>query len=334
MFRSIFAIPFAVAALTLSACGGGTASDASANNPVTIDVPVSNATEPYVIPWLVAKDQGFFADRGVIVNKIVPSKGGSTTLRNLLSGDLPIGDVGFTSVLESTAAGAPVTVVGGATQSVYGLDFYAKPSNNAVKTIADVKTWAFTNPQSVTQALTFLLPEAAHVNNKVKRTASGGVGEGIALLESGDVDVAVVPTSVVAKGSDKFRLVVSSSDYLKSFQQSVITTTPEYAKSHPKVVKAVVGGYQEAVQWIEKNPAKAAALYAKYSDIPVDVATIVVEKAVAVDNWGTGFDAAAIETAVRAMKVSGSKVSNDYCSLFDDSFLPDGVAANLPAACS
>jgi len=334
MSRSIFAIPIAIAALTLSACGGGTGTDASADKPVTIDVPVSNATEPYVIPWLVAKDQGYFEDRGVIVDKIVPSKGGSTTLRNLLTGDLPIGDVGFTSVLESTAAGAPVTVVGGATQSVYGLDFYAKASNDAVKTIADVKTWAYTNPQSVTQALTFLLPEAAHVDTKVERTASGGVGEGIALLESGDVDVAVVPTSVVAKGSDKFRLVVSSSDYLKSFQQSVITTTPEYAKSHPKVVKAVVGGYQEAVEWIEKNPAKAAELYAKYSDIPPDVATTIVEKAVAVDNWGAGYDAPAIETAVRAMKVSGSKISDDYCDLFDTSFLPDGATADLPAACS
>ncbi|HEY6573975.1 MAG TPA: hypothetical protein VI029_03385, partial [Mycobacterium sp.] len=84
MSKWFIAVPAAIAVLTLSACGGGTGTDASADNPVTIDVPVSNATEPYVIPWLVGKDQGFFKDRGVIVDKIVPSKGGSTTLRNLL----------------------------------------------------------------------------------------------------------------------------------------------------------------------------------------------------------------------------------------------------------
>ncbi|MGV8875407.1 MAG: ABC transporter substrate-binding protein [Rhodococcus sp. (in: high G+C Gram-positive bacteria)] len=328
------AIPITLAALMLSACGAPAGTDASTDDPVTIDVPVSNATEPYVIPWLVAKEQGFFEARGVIVDNIVPSKGGSSTLRNLLSGDLPIGDVGFTSVLESTAAGAPVTVVGGATQSVYGLDFYASASNDTVNTIADVKKWAYTNPQSVTQALTFLLPEAADIDTVVERTASGGVGEGIALLESGDVDVAVVPTSVVAKGSDEFRLVVSSSDYLKSFQQSVITTTPEYAESHPKVVEAVVGGYHEAVGWIENNPAKAAELYAEYSDIPVDVATTIVEMAVAVDNWGAGFNAPAVETAVRAMQVSGSTVGSDYCALFDGSFLPADASSDLPEDCS
>ena len=42
---------------------------------------------------------------------------------------------------------------------------------------------------------------------------------------------------------------------LQAVAYGVITTTPEYAKSHPKVVKAVVGGYQEAVEWIEKNNA-------------------------------------------------------------------------------
>jgi NitT/TauT family transport system substrate-binding protein len=331
MKRRIAAIPALCALFALAACSSSTEGSAAA--PERINVTVSNATEPYVIPWLAARAQGFFEKRGVIVEDIVPSKGGSTSLRNLLSGDLPIGEVGLPSVVDSTIAGAPVTVVGGATQSVNGLDFYALNSNTKVQTINDVKKWAFTSPHSVTNALTHLLPDAAGTSATVERTASGGVGEGVALLESGAVDVAVVPTTVVAKEKDKFRLVVSSSDFLKSFQQSVITTTPEYAKSHPKVVQAVVAGYQDGVDWIAKNPHEAAVLYADYSEVSVEVAESVVNKAIAVRNWGAGFNAEAINAAVAAMKVSGYTGGVSYCGVFDKSFIPSDIASSLPEEC-
>lgn len=333
MKRRIAAIPALCALFALAACSSSGSTEGSSAAPERINVTVSNATEPYVIPWLAARAQGFFEKRGVIVGDIVPSKGGSTSLRNLFSGDLPIGEVGLPSVIDSTTAGVPVTVVGGATQSVYGLDFYALNSNTKVQTIKDVKKWAFTSPNSVTNALTHLLPDAAGASATVDRIASGGVGEGVALLESGAVDVAVIPTTVVAKQKDKFRLVVSSSDYLKSFQQSVITTTPEYAKSHPKVVQAVVAGYQDGVNWIAKNPHEAAVLYADYSDVSVEVAEGAVNKAIAVRNWGAGFNAEAINTAVAAMKLSGFKGGTSYCGAFDKSFIPSDIASSLPEEC-
>lgn len=319
--------------LGLTACGSDDTADASVDDPVTINVTVSNATEPYVIPWLVAQDQGFFEERGVIVDEIVPSKGGSTTVRNMLSGDLPIAEAGFTSVLESQAAGAPVAVVGGATRSVYGLDFYAVASNDDVQTIEDIDVWAYTNPESVTQALSFMLPQAAGIDRDIERTASGGIGEGIALLESGDVDVAVVPPSVVGKNPGSFREVVSSADYIESFQQSVITATPEYVESHPGVIAAITGGYQEAVEWIAENPEAAGELYADYSDIDPAIATDIVTNAMSHDNWSAGLDAAAVETAVEAMRIAGFEGGDDYCELFDLSHLPDGASAELPAAC-
>lgn len=316
-------------ALTLSGCGGG--SDAS-NETASFDIAVSNASEPYSIPWLVGKDQGFFEKRGVTIGDIVPGKGGGTTVRNMLSGDLPIADVGFTSVLESNEAGAPLTVVGGATQSVYGLDFYALDSNTGVQTIEDISNWAYTNPQSVTQALSFILPEVAGATQEIERTSSGGIGEGVALLEAGDVDVAVVPPSVVAK-SDKFRVVVSSADYLKKFQQSVIVTTPEFAESNPETVEAVVAGYAEAVEFIRENPDEAATLYAEYIEIDPASAKAIVDRAVEYDNWGAGFDAEAIEQAVEAQRLAMGSDELEFCDLFQDQYLPEGVSDTLPDEC-
>ncbi|MGI5216801.1 ABC transporter substrate-binding protein [Nocardia sp. CA-290969] len=318
----------AAAALVLSACGGsGGATDATA-----FDIAVSNASEPYSIPWLVGKDQGFFEKRGVSIGEIVPGKGGGTTVRNMLSGDLPIADVGFTSVLESSEAGAPLAIVGGATQSVYGLDFYALDSNTRVRSITDIGKWAYTNPQSVTQALTHILPEVAGATQPIERTSSGGVGEGVALLEAGDVDVAVVPPSVVAK-TDKFRVVVSSADHLKKFQQSVITTTPEFAERNPDTVKAVVAGYADAVAFIRENPDRAAQLYADYIDIDVAHAAAIVDKAIQYDNWSAGFDPAAIEQAVEAQRMVMDRTDLEFCGLFRKEFLPGNVPATLPAEC-
>ncbi|MFJ3889828.1 ABC transporter substrate-binding protein [Streptomyces sp. H23] len=317
-----------VVALVLSACGGG-GDEASATS---FDIAVSNATELYSIPWLVGKDQGFFEERGVTIGKIVPSKGGGTTIRNMLSGDLPMADVGFTSVLESSDADMPLTVVSGATQSVYGLDFYALDSNKQVRTIKDVRNWAYTNPQSVTQALSFMLPRVAGATQEIERTSSGGVGEGVALLEAGDVDVAVVPPSVAAK-TGKFRMVVSSADYLEKFQQSVITTTPEFAENHPDTVKAVVEGYAQAVQFIRDNPSSAAQLYADYIDIDTDAAKDLVNKAVKYDNWGAGFDAEAIEQAVEAQRIAMDRKELRFCDLFQTTFLPKNVSSTLPAEC-
>lgn len=317
-----------VAALTLSACSNS----GSGENVTAFDIAVSNATEPYSIPWLVGKDQGLFEKHGVTIGSIVPGKGGGTTVRNMRSGDLPIADVGFTSVLESREAGAELTVVGGATQSVYGLDFYALSSNDTIRTIDDISKWAYTNPQSVTQALSFILPEVAGATQPIERTSSGGVGEGVALLEAGSVDVAVVPPSVVAK-TDKFRVAVSSADYLKKFQQSVIATTPEFAEKNPDTVKGVVAGYAEAVDYIHANPDRAAELYADYISIDVDSARAIVNKAVQYDNWGAGFNAEAIEQAVKAQRIAMGSDDLQFCDLFHDDFLPENVSDTLPDEC-
>ncbi|MFF9490184.1 ABC transporter substrate-binding protein [Streptomyces sp. NPDC014676] len=322
------AVGTSAAALVLSACGGG-GDEASATS---FDIAVSNATEPYSVPWLVGKDQGFFEKRGVTIGDIVPSKGGGTTIRNMLSGDLPIADVGFNSVLESRGAGTPLTIVSGATQSVYGLDFYALDSNERVWDIKDIRKWAYTNPHSVTQALSFMLPEVAGTTQEIERTSSGGVGEGVALLEAGGVDVAVVPPSVVAK-TDKFRMVVSSADYLKKFQQSVITTSPEYAERNPDTVKAVVEGYAESVRYIRKNPDRAAKLYADHVDIDTESAKSLVDKAIKYDNWGAGYDAEAIEQAVEAQRIATDAKKLEYCDLFRTEYLPKDVPSKLPAEC-
>lgn len=331
MTRFRRAAVLALAALFLAACGSP--ASPSGTDPTEIRVTVSNATEPYVIPWLVGDEQGLFAAHGVEIGEIIAGHGGSTTLRNLVSGDLAVGDVSLPAVIEAKLAGTPVTVVGGATRSVYGLDFYAA-ADSPVQTIADAKRWAFTNPASVTESLTYLVPEAAGIDaNAVQRVSSGGIGEGIALLESGEVDVAVVPPSLVAKGGDRFRLIAASADHIPAFQQSVLTVRDDYLAAHPDVVAGVVAGYHDAVASIRENPAEAARLYAEHIGIDETNAREVVDAAVRADNWSAGLDRLALDNALEAMRAAGFSEEVPWCEMVELDHLPDGAPRDLPVSC-
>ncbi|MHA6616194.1 ABC transporter substrate-binding protein [Pseudonocardia sp. DLS-67] len=334
MRRTLTAGAASMALLLAAACSGGGSAPPDPNNPVTIDITVTNATETYTVPWLVGMDQGFFEKRGVRIGELVPGQGGSTTLRNLISGDLAIGEVSYPAVVDAAAEGTEVKAVGGAFQSLYGLDFYALSSNTAVQGVEGIRTWAFTNPGSVTESLTHLVPEAAGIAEQpVERVASGGIGEGVALLESGAVDAAIVPDAVRAKNPDTFRLVVPTHEYIKSFQQTVITTTSDYAEDNPEVVSAVLAGYDESARWIHDHIEEAGALYAAHTDLPMEMAVAAVRSAAELDTWSAGIKTEALGSADRAIALSGFEGEIPYCELFDPQYLPEGARFQLPVTC-
>ncbi|MBY6366497.1 ABC transporter substrate-binding protein [Rhodococcoides corynebacterioides] len=323
------------ATLGASACSSGPGPDADPANPVSIDVTVSAAAEIYSIPWLVAQQQGLFEKHGVIVENIVPGKGGSATMRTLLDGNIPIGEVSYPSIVQADAGGSELRIVGGGTQGPYPMNFYALASNSSIQSIDDVRRWAYTRPNSASDALTRLLPSLAGADaDRIERVSTGGIGEGLALLEAGSVDIALIPSIVAEQRPDDFRLIVSSPDYLERFLQSTITTTKDYAASNPGVVRAINAGYTEAVESIRTDPDAAARIYAAYTGFDVPAALAVVERASSVGTWGGGFDPAAIESAQAGVEASGSDRDPDFCTLFDPDFLPEGAATDIPGDCA
>ena len=323
------------ATLGVTACNSDPGPDADPDNPVTIDVTVSAAAEIYSIPWLVAQQQGLFEKHGVIVENIVPGKGGSATMRTLLDGNIPIGEVSYPSIVQADAGGSELRIVGGGTQGPYPMNFYALASNTSIQSIDDVRRWAYTRPNSASDALTRLLPSLAGADaGRIERVSTGGIGEGLALLEAGSVDIALIPSIVAEQRPEDFRLIVSSPDYLQRFLQSTITTTKDYVASNPGVVRAINAGYTEAVESIRTDPEAAARIYAAYTGFDVPAALAVVERASSVGTWGGGFDPAAIESAQAGVEASGSDRDPDFCTLFDPDFLPAGAATEIPGDCA
>ncbi|GAA0910812.1 ABC transporter substrate-binding protein [Pseudonocardia zijingensis] len=317
--------------LLLTACGTSAAPGGS--EPTPIRVTVANSTEPGVIPWLVGDDQQIFEKHGVAIDDIVAGQGGSTTLRNLVSGGLEVADVGFPAVVDGALAGTPVTAVAGSSRSAYGLDFYALTTSD-VRTPADVQRWAFTNPKSVTEALSYLIPRAVGIDpSTIEHIPSGGTGEGIAMLESGAVDVALVPASVAAKETGKYRLVAASADHLPALQQGVLAVRDDYLAVNPTVVGGVVAAFQESVESVRRNPGEAARLYADHVGLAEAQARGIVDAAVRANYWSTGVESVALDNAVQAMEATNGHRAIPWCEIFDLSHLPDGAPNQLPTPC-
>lgn len=323
-------------ATALVACGGdddGGGGGASAGAVKDIKVTVSSATEPFIIPWLVGREQGLFRKHGVNITEIIPGQGGSTTLRTVLSGDLPLGEVGLTAVIEGKLAGTPIKAVGGAVRTAYGFDFYALASG-PIKQPTDAKKWAFSNKGSVTEAMTYLVPEALGIDpSTIEHVDAGGLGEGVALLEAGDVDVTVVPPTVVAQDPDKYRLIARGAEAVPSLQTSVMTVREDYLAENSEVIEGILAGYAEAVAAVKKDPELATRLYAEDVGLPEAEARKIVDFAVKADNWSAGVQSEDLSNLQKAMQSAGFEGEIPWCELFDLSHLPSGAPKTLPVTC-
>lgn len=328
---SIAAISVAVLiAGTVSACGDGGSTTASGAEKVSVSV--THPEDLYGVPWDVGRDQGFFEDAGVVVEKIVPSEGGGTTLQNVVSGKLPFGEVATGAIVNAAKRGAPVQIIGGGIQSVVDVQWAVKP-NSTVRDIKDTAglTWGFTNPGSVSEAISQLVPRRAGIQVSAEdRTSTGGTGEGIALLEAGDVDLTYVSPRVAAENPDSVRVIVRSDDLLPEYQQTMIISSRNYAEKNPQTAKALLMGYAKSIEWIEKNPDKAGDAWAKKADMDPATARRIMNDAVKADHWGVAYNPKALAAAEEGLKFTDDFDSVDWSKLATDEYLPADQKGELP----
>src|SRR5690242_7313241 len=72
----------------------------------------------YGTPYAVAMEKGLFKQAGVDVTGILTSQGGGTTMRNVLSGGLPYGEVALSAVIAAINEGIDVKIVNSGVRSV------------------------------------------------------------------------------------------------------------------------------------------------------------------------------------------------------------------------
>jgi NitT/TauT family transport system substrate-binding protein len=323
--------------VTIAGCGGtdttSSGADSAGGEVREVSISVTHPTDLYGLPWQVGIEQGFFEEAGITIKDIIPGEGGGSTLRNILSGGLPFGEVATTAVVKGYLAGAPVKVIGGGVQSVSDITYVTMADNPSVKTIEDAsgKKWGFSNPGSITEALSYLLPEAVGVPvEAVNRVPTGGTGAGIALLEAGDIDIFYAPPRVLQENKDKFTVLAQASEHLPDFQQTVILANPSYLEQYPDDARALLAGYSASVQWIQENPEQAGEIYSTVAEIAPATGVEIVNDAVANDYWGVAFNAPALETAAKGLVATDGPTDIPWSEAFTDEYLPEEHKGELP----
>ncbi|PWA13121.1 hypothetical protein DCC39_03050 [Pueribacillus theae] len=326
---------FVILASILVACGGkdsGSSKETTEGGKKKIDeieIAVTHyPTGLYAVPYNVGMEKGFFEEEGIKIKNVIGSGGGGTTVRNVLSGDLPFGDVATSAVLQSYLAGAPLKIVSGGVQSLADL-VYVTRKDEGFEKVEDLagKAWGITNPGSVTETSSHLAFQNAGLNPKdINVVAAGGLSEGLTLLKAGEIDAAPMLEPTYSVQKDDWKTLFRVSESVPNYQQSVIITSPQLIKENPDLVKRFVNAYQKSVDWIYENEEEAAKIFAKSAEIDESASIEAIKDLSAEKHWSAKIETDSMNNVIKGMQLGGTLEKGSeikWEEVLDMSFLPD-----------
>ena len=328
------AITLAVA-LAVSGCGDSGLTEGGEGGDVTVTNHPALLFSP---PWIAAQDQGLFDKNGVRVKQIVGSEGGGTTVRNVVSGGLPLGEVATTAAVTAFEAGADIRIVGGGVASSKDVLWVTRPGSK-LDSIEDLrgKEVGYTSPGSVTQGLLALSLERSGVGvDNVKTRSMGGLTEGLTALKNGDIDAAAILEPVFSEqaAEEKWKPVFQASDYVPEFLSTVIITGPGVLDRDRKLVERTIRARAEGLEFLKSDPETVAKAWAKEAEIKPASAMKALKTVDPDKHWVVGLASPeALETVAEEMRLidllpGGQKI--DWDELVVQDFIPADQRITLP----
>jgi NitT/TauT family transport system substrate-binding protein len=284
------------------------------------------------MPYAIAMKLGLFQQEGADITGILSSNGGGTTVRNLMEGDLPYGEVDLAGTVLAIQQGAPLKIISDNVLTTAEFVWATQP-NSPIKTLQDFRGHkiGYTNPRSTSQALDVLLLQTAGMTPKdVELTRVGGFGEQVVALNLGAISVATLADPVWSQNIAKLRPIVRAADVLPPLCNVIGVTTAKAAAGRPDLLRAILRARRKAVDYTYAHPDEAAAIVAEVYHLDPAVARHAIEDLVAksasnTPYWGTGrFDLAGMDRMIAAQKIVGALSGDvDWTKLVDPQFLPD-----------
>jgi NitT/TauT family transport system substrate-binding protein len=319
----------------LAACGGQGGGQGAGSEPVGLSVS-HWPTLLYSVPWAVAIEQGYFEEHDITLDEIVGSSGGGTTVRNVVTGGLPLGAVATPAAINAFNEGSSLKILSGAIANTADVSFVTLP-DRGIASIEDVrgKTVGFTEPGSITQGCAVLSLQSAGINpGEVTLQAMGGLSEALTGLKEGAIDLApqLLPTALSTNEEEGFQTVFQTIDYVGNFAQLVMIATEQTVNQQPELLQALIDLYQQAIDFTLDNPQEAAAAWANNSEVAEEDA---LESLQAIDPskyYSTALTAGALNTAVeemRAIELLEPDDEVDWEGLIDQQFLPEDRRVDL-----
>ncbi|HSB81525.1 MAG TPA: ABC transporter substrate-binding protein [Candidatus Methylomirabilis sp.] len=285
------------------------------------------------MPYAVAMAKGFFKEAGADITGVRGSEGGGTTVRNMLGGNMPYGEIALSAAVLAIQGGADLKII---SENVYTVaEFYwlTRP-DSPIRSLKDLKgkRIGFTNPQSTSQAMDYLLLEAAGLKESdVQLVKTGGFGAGITALGSNGIDIMPIAEPLYTLNESRFRVAFWAPEVLPPLCNVVGVTTGKAMRESPGLIRAILAGRNKAVAFMNANLDESAQLIAK--DYRMDVRAVrnvlrnLIEKKApgGLPYWSTTgqFNWESMNNMIRAQHLVGViKGDVDWSKVIEGSFLP------------
>jgi NitT/TauT family transport system substrate-binding protein len=288
------------------------------------------------MPYAVALAKRYFADEGADVTGIISSAGGGTSLRNILAGDVPFGEVNPGVVVSAIENGADIKIISDDVLTV-GEFFWAVKPDSPLYSIADLKgrRIGYTNPKSTSVALAALLVEKAGLPaSDAQYVRTGGFGEGVAALDTGMIDVAPIPEPLWSKFKGQYRPIALATALLPPLDNVVGITTGRQGASNADFIRAVIRARRRAIAFMKQHPDEAGDIVAAAYNIDPEVGRSAVRYLTTtttdgVPYWGEGeIHMAGLRRMIELQKTIGAVTGSvDLSKIVDTQYLPDDLKA-------
>lgn len=222
-----------------------------------------------------AAERGFFKAEGLDVSYIWTS-GGTETLQTVTTKSVDIATgTGILGVIGAYSKGAPLRII---RSEILGAPeaFWMVKSDSPIKSAKDFdgKKVGFSRPGSTTHLIVLTMTRKFGV--KPTLVSTGAISASRTQLMTGQIDVgfSIPPFNLDLIKKGDTRIVFRATDVPELQQQTirVNVTHKDLVEKNRGVLEKFNRAYAKALAWMYDKPNESAEAYAKFANIPVDVA--------------------------------------------------------------
>ncbi|MGE0714507.1 MAG: ABC transporter substrate-binding protein [Alphaproteobacteria bacterium] len=264
-----------------------------------------------VLPYLVAKDTGWYAQNGLDVEELLLS-GDANALRAVLSGNGDVAQFGLSTVLQAIAESGMKLKTIGAWQPLVDYQFIA--ATGKAKRLEDFGGTVFATGSagSLVSEIPKLVMRKHGVDMSTMTFVSVGAhSDRLKAVLAGKAQTSMVNMLTAARGVQENGVVVIASvkDDFPNLGFSFLSTTQENIADPKKkrAMEILVKGGIYGSRYIHENPAGAAAvLHGRRAEVSADFITPIL---VELNNLGVGGDTGGLAKDVVQFTADGSHQS-------------------------
>jgi NitT/TauT family transport system substrate-binding protein len=217
---------------------------------------ISNNVEPL---W-IAKEQGIYRKYGIDAELVFIIAG--RAMQAMLAGQMPVGTVGATHVVNANTGGGDFTMILGMQNSLDYL-FIARPNIKSPEELKGKKV-AIGTPSGSASVATYVALDYLGLNprrDNIVLLGVGGVPERLGALRAGSVEAtSLSPEFGQVVVSEGYRILLNISKENVPFQSSGMVVSRALTKSNPQLVENIAKATVEGVAYVHKPVNKEIVL--------------------------------------------------------------------------